>query len=96
MPAFNMAHKSVFYGEGTFTEVTFVSNSVVLCILMSSQMTRLCCSVGTLITREFGQIIFNCIVHVHNHICQFYAPFARYRIIYLQIGLEKWLLMVAF
>ena len=69
MPAFNMARKSVFNGEGAFTVVTFVTNSIMFCILMSSQVTRLSCSVGTLITREFGYIIFNCIVHVRKHIC---------------------------
>ena len=81
--AFNMAHKTVLYGEGAVTLITFVSDPVMFRILMSFQMTCLFGFVGALVTREFGQIIFDRIVHVHEDICWFYAPFARNRIIYL-------------
>jgi len=80
---FNMAHKTVLYGEGAVTLITFVSDPVMFRILMSFQMTCLFGFVGALVTREFGQIIFDRIVHVHEDICWFYAPFARNRIIYL-------------
>ena len=83
--AFNVAHKSVLYGKGAVTLITFVSDPVMFCILMSFQMTCLFGFVGTSVTRKFGHIIFDSIVHI----CWFYAPFARYRIIYLQICLEK-------
>ena len=86
--AFNVAHKSVLYGKGAVTLITFVSDPVMFCILMSFQMTCLFGFVGALVTREIGQI-FNGIVHVHEDICWFYGPFARYRIIYLQMCLEK-------
>lgn len=87
--AFNMAHKTVLYGKGAVTLITFVSDPVMFRISMSFQMTCLIGFVGALVTREFGQIIFDRIVHVHEDIFWLYAPFARYRIIYLQMCLEK-------
>ena len=87
--AFNMAHKTVLYGEGAVTLITFVSDPVMFRILMSFKMTCLFGYVGTPVTRKDGHVILDSMVHVYEHTCYFYALFAHYRIIYLQICLEK-------
>ena len=49
---FNMASKNILDGERFLTKVTLVSDSFMFCIPVPSQMTSLCRTIGTLVTRE--------------------------------------------
>ena len=62
--AFNMARKYILDGERFLTKVTLVSDSLTFCMLMPSQMTSLCRTVGTLVTRELWLLNSMCSFHV--------------------------------